>query len=78
MLKIEMGKYYCFEMTYLHFLCGFMVNIAFEASCYCLWYYIANTCLYNKSYHYAKETMETMLTNGQTDGHRRSRVLLLF
>ena len=31
----------------------------------------------NTTYHNAKETIDNMLTNGQTDGHHQSRVLLL-
>ena len=45
---------------------------------HCLWYYIANICFFNNTYHNAKENIDNMLTNGQTDWHRQFRVLVNF
>ena len=59
---------YCFEAPSLQF----SVVLDIKALVLILWYYIANACWFNNTYHNGEETIGNMLTNGQTDGHCQS------
>ena len=67
-----------FFCVYLQFCV--VLDISFVVICFCLWYYIGNACFCHntKSCCNAKESIDNMLANGQTDGLLQSRVFLLF
>ena len=63
------GRNYCFEVPYLNFFwCNFNYSFGSDLNCYYLLLHLSIYWLY----------FDNMLTNGQTDWHQQSRVLLLF
>ena len=79
MLKFRKGKILLFWSTvFAIFVVIVSLIIALVVICYCSWYNVTNTCLYNNTYHNAKETSGTMLTNGKTYEHHHDSSIQSF